>query len=102
IVSIVTLLSTYKSFNDLNTITSIKQMTKEKIYNTFYETDETIIYAVEKLMYMQISKEQVEKVLETLQTYVIPFEQPSNKQIEKVFRKIKKLKAPFISNEVLL
>lgn len=101
-VHIAHLFSAYKSVNDLNTIASIKQMTKEQIYNTFYETDETIIYAVEKLMYMQISKEQVEKVLETLQTYVIPFEQPSNKQIEKVFRKIKKLKAPFISNEVLL
>ncbi|WP_435373968.1 FusB/FusC family EF-G-binding protein [Staphylococcus nepalensis] len=79
-VHIAHLFSAYKSVNDLNTIASIKQMTKEQIYNTFYETDETIIYAVEKLMYMQISKEQVEKV----------------------FRKIKKLKAPFISNEVLL
>ncbi len=33
---------------------------------------------------------------------MLPFEHPSKKQVDKVFRKVKKLKTPLISNEVLL
>ena len=53
-------------------------------------------------MNIRITKVQVDKILETLQTYVIPFEHPSKKQVEKTFHKIKKLKSPLISDEILL
>ena len=52
-------------------------------------------------MNIRITKVQVDKILETLQTYVIPFEHPS-KTSRKTFRKIKKLKSPLISDEILL
>ena len=51
-------------------------------------------------MNIRITKVQVDKILETLQTYVIPFEHPS-KTSRKTFRKIKKLKSPLISDEIL-
>ncbi|MEC5301335.1 MULTISPECIES: FusB/FusC family EF-G-binding protein [Staphylococcus] len=96
------LINVYNSVNDLNTITSIQEATREQILNTFQKVDSHIQLEVEKLMNYQLSKMQAEKILSTLQGYVLPFEHPSKKQVDKVFRKVKKLKTPLISNEVLL
>ncbi|MGW7898624.1 FusB/FusC family EF-G-binding protein [Staphylococcus shinii] len=96
------LITVYNSVNDLNTISSIQEATREQILNTFQKVDSHIQLEVEKLMNYQLSKMQAEKILSTLQGYVLPFEHPSKKQVDKVFRKVKKLKTPLISNEVLL
>ncbi|WP_437750471.1 FusB/FusC family EF-G-binding protein [Staphylococcus shinii] len=96
------LINVYNSVNDLNTISSIQEATREQILNTFQKVDSHIQLEVEKLMNFQLSKMQAEKILSTLQGYVLPFEHPSKKQVDKVFRKVKKLKTPLISNEVLL
>ena len=96
------LINVYNSVNDLNTISSIQEATREQILNTFQKVDSHIQLEVEKLMNYQLSKMQAEKILSTLQGYVLPFEHPSKKQVDKVFRKVKKLKTPLISNEVLL
>lgn len=96
------LINVYNSVNDLNTIASIQEATREQILNTFQKVDSHIQLEVEKLMNYQLSKMQAEKILSTLQGYVLPFEHPSKKQVDKVFRKVKKLKTPLISNEVLL
>ncbi len=95
------LVNVYNSVNDPNTVASIKDVTREEILNTFPMPDATIHSEVEKLMNVQLTKGQAEKVLETLQSYVIPFEHPTKKQVDKVFRKIKKLKTPLISEEIL-
>lgn len=99
---IVHLINVYNSVNDLNTIASIQEATREQILNTFQKVDSSIQSEIEKLMNNQLSKMQAEKILSKLQTYVLPFEHPSKKQVDKVFRKVKKLKTPLISNEVLL
>src|SRR5699024_4859234 len=78
------LLNAYKSVNDLNTIASIKETTKIDIYQQFHQTDDTLTEAIEKLMNIRITKVQVDKILETLQTYVIPFEHPPKKQFVKL------------------
>ncbi|MGW7975072.1 elongation factor G-binding protein [Staphylococcus xylosus] len=96
------LINVYNSVNDLNTIASIQETTREQILNTFQRVDSSIQLEIEKLMNYQLSKMQAEKILSTLQGYVLPFEHPSKKQVDKVFRKVKKLKTPLISNEVLL
>lgn len=96
------LINVYNSVNDLNTIASIQEATREQILNTFQKVDSSIQSEIEKLMNNQLSKMQAEKILSKLQTYVLPFEHPSKKQVDKVFRKVKKLKTPLISNEVLL
>ncbi|MBU6133527.1 FusB/FusC family EF-G-binding protein [Staphylococcus xylosus] len=99
---IVHLINVYNSVNDLNTIASIQEATREQILNTFQKVDSSIQSEIEKLMNNQLSIMQAEKILSKLQTYVLPFEHPSKKQVDKVFRKVKKLKTPLISNEVLL
>lgn len=96
------LINVYNSVNDLNTIASIQETTREQILNTFQSVDSSIQLEIEKLMNYQLSKMQAEKILSILQGYVLPFEHPSKKQVDKVFRKVKKLKTPLISNEVLL
>ncbi|WP_214269100.1 FusB/FusC family EF-G-binding protein [Staphylococcus pseudoxylosus] len=96
------LINVYNSVNDLNTIASIQETTREQMLNTFQSVDSSIQLEIEKLMNYQLSKMQAEKILSTLQGYVLPFEHPSKKQVDKVFRKVKKLKTPLISNEVLL
>ncbi|WP_017723514.1 FusB/FusC family EF-G-binding protein [Staphylococcus xylosus] len=96
------LINVYNSVNDINTIASIQETTREQILNTFQRVDPSIQLEIEKLMNYQLSKMQAEKILSTLQGYVLPFEHPSKKQVDKVFRKVKKLKTPLISNEVLL
>ncbi|PHK50532.1 FusB/FusC family EF-G-binding protein [Staphylococcus edaphicus] len=95
------LVNAYNSVNDPNTITSIKDMTREEILNTFPSTNTTIQSTVEKFMNLQLTKEQAQKILDSLQMYVIPFEHPSKKQLAQVFKRIKKLKAPLISDEIL-
>ncbi|WP_436938244.1 FusB/FusC family EF-G-binding protein [Staphylococcus xylosus] len=99
---IVHLINVYNSVNDLNTIASIQEATREQILNTFQRVDSSIQSEIEKLMNNQLSKMQAKKILSKLQAYVLPFEHPSKKQVDKVFRKVKKLKTPLISNEVLL
>ncbi|MBM2657829.1 FusB/FusC family EF-G-binding protein [Staphylococcus pseudoxylosus] len=96
------LINVYNSVNDLNTIASIQETTREQMLITFQSVDSSIQLEIEKLMNYQLSKMQAEKILSTLQDYVLPFEHPSKKQVDKVFRKVKKLKTPLISNEVLL
>lgn len=95
------LLNVYNSVNDKRTVAAIQQTTKEDILQSFPNGDETITQAVESLMNVQLSSLQAEKILDTFSTYVIPFKHPSNKQVEKVFKKVKKLKTPLISDEVL-
>ncbi|MBF7017824.1 FusB/FusC family EF-G-binding protein [Staphylococcus durrellii] len=96
------LLNVYNSVNDKHTVTAIQQTTKEDILQTFPKIDATITNAIDTLMDVQLSSRQTEKILETLKSYVTPFEHPSNKQVEKVFKKVKKLKTPLISDEVLI
>ena len=67
------LINVYNSVNDLNTITSIQEATREQILNTFQKVDSHIQLEVEKLMNYQLSKMQAEKILSTLQGYVFNF-----------------------------
>ncbi|MDW3909500.1 FusD family fusidic acid resistance EF-G-binding protein [Staphylococcus saprophyticus] len=95
------LVNAYNSVNDPNTIASIKDITRDEILNTFNSRDTTIRSNVEKLMNVQLTKEQAQKILTTIQMYVKPFEHPSKKQVTNLFKKVKKLKTPLISDEVL-
>lgn len=95
------LVNAYNSVNDPNTIASIKDVTRDEILSTFNSRDTTIRSNVEKLMNVQLTKEQAQKILTTIQMYVKPFEHPSNKQVTNLFKKVKKLKTPLISDEVL-
>ena len=96
------LLNVYNSVNDKRTVIAIQQSTKDDILQLFSNVDDAITQAVDDLMNVQLSSMQAEKILDTFSTYVTPFKHPSNKQVEKVFKKVKKLKTPLISDEVLM
>lgn len=81
------LVNAYNSVNDPNTIASIKDVTRDEILNTFNSRDTTIRSNVEKLMNVQLTKEQAQKILTTIQMYVKPFEHPSKKQVTNLFKK---------------
>lgn len=92
------LLNTYHSINDMNTIKAIQSETMFAINQYFNDTDNEFDEHIKSLMDVKLSKNQCEKILDYLKQYVIPFDIPSHKQIEKVFRKVKKLKMPEISD----
>lgn len=93
------LLNTYHSVNDLNTIKAIQTETLFTIEQYFNVIDNELNAYIKTLMDIKLSKNQCEKILDHLKQHVIPFEIPSHKQVEKTFKKVKKLKQPEISKE---
>ncbi|GGI39429.1 FusB/FusC family EF-G-binding protein [Mammaliicoccus stepanovicii] len=88
------LVNVYKSVNDPKTIETFQAMTDDHIAQLFNEKHSEVTDFVNIIMNKKISRAQVDKLLIGLKAYVIPFEQPSSKQLEKVFKKTKKLKQP--------
>ncbi|HLR18373.1 MAG TPA: FusB/FusC family EF-G-binding protein [Staphylococcus sp.] len=91
----------YKSVNDFDTIKIVQINTREDIIATFNEIDDNILNSLDKMMDIRLSNRQIEFILNTFVNYVIPFEIPSNKKIEKTFRKVKKIKIPTINDKSL-
>lgn len=99
---ILNLNNVYKTVNDVTTIKTIQADTRQDIINQFEELDEEIENILEIIMNLRLSKKQVENVLKILRNYVTPFKLPTQKQVEKVFKKVKKIKLPSFSEEELL
>lgn len=88
------LIHSYQSVSDFRTIQTIRAIAVEKIHQTvvgdYPEIDALIEYALKD----HLRHSSAHKLFEDLKSEVIPFVQPSKKQVEKVFRKTKKLKVP--------
>lgn len=95
------LLNTYHSVNDLNIVKNIQAETEVLIENRFTHIDDTLRNHIQSLMDLKLSKKQCENVLAHIKTYVIPFDAPPLKQLQKTFKKVKKLKIPVVTPEVL-
>lgn len=88
------LVRTYQSVNDPRTIKTVESMTKDAI-EQFFPEEETAPRAILAAFFqpgMTISRSN--ELLAELKEYVRPFQVPTTKQIEKMFRKVKKLKVP--------
>ena len=88
------LVRTYQSVNDPRTIKTVESMTKDAI-EKFFPEEETAPRAILTAFFqpgMTISRSN--ELLAELKEYVRPFQVPTTKQIEKMFRKVKKLKVP--------
>ncbi|MFC7085823.1 hypothetical protein ACFQI5_02045 [Mammaliicoccus vitulinus] len=79
----------YKSVNDLKTIDTFQAITYDHISQLFSEKHSEIEEFTNIIMNKRISRAQVEKVLFGLKSYVIPFEMPSSKQLEKLLKRLK-------------
>jgi hypothetical protein len=88
------LLSVYSSVNDNKTVETVQALAAEKIRGLFETENEEAEAFLKLALDRTWTKAKAEQALEELKEAVIPFEQPEKKQIEKIFRKTKKLKFP--------
>lgn len=95
------LINVYKSVNDTRTISLIQSETQDHILSLFPKKTLELEKWVDQLMTLDLSTYKAEKLLAEMKPYVKPFTHPSPQQVKKVFRKVKKLKTPKISDEVL-
>ncbi|WEG73954.1 FusB/FusC family EF-G-binding protein [Vagococcus intermedius] len=91
------LINAYQSVNDPRTIATFEGLIEEKINRRLKEKYEKVDLFLEQVMTPSMTKTRADSYLSQLQTEVLPLEQPSDKQIQKCFRKVKKLKIPDIS-----
>ena len=88
------LINTYHSVNDQETIQTIQAVTLEKIDQLVPEANPVIADLKKFILDQTLTRAKTEAYFETVKENVAPFQQPSNKQVEKTFRKVKKLKLP--------
>lgn len=88
------LVNAYHSVNDHKTIETLQALTLEAIDQIVQESYPEIEELKQFILNQSLTREKTELYFETIKDYVMPFQQPSAKQVEKVFRKIKKLKQP--------
>lgn len=88
------LINTYQSVSDFKTVETMQSLVFERIDQIFPEKIAEIEAAKDFILDKTLSKAKAEVYLAGLKELVIPFATPSNKQVEKVFRKVKKLHVP--------
>ncbi|WP_071131180.1 FusB/FusC family EF-G-binding protein [Enterococcus timonensis] len=91
------LINAYNSVNDLKTVATFQALTFERITNIGGNHEEIVMFC-NHLDDVTINSTRLEKELVLLKNVVSPFEAPSQKQMEKVFRKVKKLNPPAFAN----
>ncbi|WP_336824125.1 FusB/FusC family EF-G-binding protein [Sporosarcina sp. USHLN248] len=87
------LVNGHSTVNDQQVIGALESLSIEKVGDLFTElTDEQkeILNQLAKID----DKEAAERYLSELQSYIIPFQQPSEQRLKKLFPKAKKLKLP--------
>lgn len=87
------LVNSYRSLNDSSTIQTLQGLAQENITMVLKE-ENLFSQTIEQFMDQQLTKVKAEKIINELKDFVIPFEQPSEKQLIKLFKKIKKFKQP--------
>ena len=88
------LLSAYSSVNDPKTVQTVQALAAEKIHEVLGHPNTDVNEFMEKVLDVTLKKEKAERLLEELKVIVLPFIQPTKPQIDKLFRKVKKLKQP--------
>ncbi|MDT2757234.1 FusB/FusC family EF-G-binding protein [Enterococcus asini] len=88
------LINTYQSVNDRTTVATVQALAVEKIRTAVPIEDPAMEDLIAFILNPRLTKAKAESYFEDFKAFVIPFEKPSAKQIEKAFRKVKKLKQP--------
>jgi hypothetical protein len=88
------LIHSYQSLSDFRTIETVRAIAVEKIQDTIPDLKSEAQEIGEFALTAQLRHRSVDQFFETFKDNVIPFVAPSQKQVEKVFRKVKKLKVP--------
>ncbi|HIX69555.1 MAG TPA: FusB/FusC family EF-G-binding protein [Candidatus Enterococcus stercoravium] len=88
------LINVYQSVNDPHTIQTVQALTVAKIRENVPEDYPEIQELIDFIMDTRVTKAKTQRFFEDFKDFVVPFAKPSTKQMEKVFRKVKKLKLP--------
>ncbi len=88
------LLNAYSSVNDSKTVQTVQALATEKIHEILEQPNIAVDEFLEKVLDVTLKKEKAERLLEELKAIVLPFTPPTKIQIDKLFRKVKKLKQP--------
>lgn len=88
------LIHSYQSVNDVRTIQTIRAIAVEKLHQTVTGNYPQINALVNYTLNDHLRHSSADEILTELKSDVVPFVQPTKKQVEKVFRKTKKLKVP--------
>ena len=88
------LINSYISVNDIQTIGTLQTLTKEKLKEYFSEKYALVEPFAESSMDITMTRANLAKLMDQAKEIVQPFKEPSNKQIEKAFRKVKKMVVP--------
>ncbi|MDH6363235.1 hypothetical protein M2139_000345 [Enterococcus sp. PF1-24] len=88
------LLNTYSSVNDQKTVKTVQAFAEERISQLFPENPFEITAFLKEILDIRLTKAKAEKALLDLKVFIEPFQQPEKAQLEKVFKKVKKLPLP--------
>ena len=88
------LINVYQSVNDKQTVNAVQALTTEKINEILPEDSTQKEELLQFILDPHLTKASAERYLNGLKEHVTPFVAPSAKQVEKVFRKTKKLHLP--------
>lgn len=91
---ILRLKNVYKTVNDKETVKVIQSETYNDINEIFGHIDDDIEESLKVLMNIRLSNKEIEAILNKFLEYVVPFELPSPQKLQKVFKKVKKIKIP--------
>lgn len=87
------LVSAYHSVNDKLTLSTLQSLIKGKTENVFGR-DPLLEDYWSQILETSLTREKFEKLFEEMKRFVIPMDIPSSKQIDKSFRKVKKMQYP--------
>lgn len=88
------LIHNYESVNDYRTIDAIQTMAATEIKVLLPFPPEEVAKIIDFVTDIRLRRRAANQFLETIKEQVVPFKEPTPKQVEKVFRKTKKLKVP--------
>ncbi|MGL9730936.1 FusB/FusC family EF-G-binding protein [Enterococcus sp. DIV0756] len=87
------LVSAYHSVNDKQTVVTLQTLIQGKT-EEFFGRNPLLAAYWEQFMNTALTRDKFEKLFEEMKQFVIPMAIPSTKQIEKSFRKVKKMHYP--------
>lgn len=87
----------YQSVNDLRTVSALQELAAEEIRETIPGDEPIVEQLILNIMDRRLRHRATEKMVQTLQEFIVPFATPNKKQIQQTFKKSKKLTLPDLS-----
>jgi Holliday junction resolvasome RuvABC DNA-binding subunit len=87
------LINGYATVNDLGVLQALRALVRDKVMDLFEELGREEMSIIEKITEIKDSTH-AEEYLEELKEYVIPFHNVNEKELKKMFPKVKKLRVP--------